>query len=77
MLPGKLDNPVPSLGRPHHAAQGRQFSRRQIAGGRAVGGDHEIGNQVLGAVRLLDFKAADRVAVEDRSCLQDSKLSAP
>ena len=70
VLPGKLDDPVPSFRRADHAPQGRELSRREIAGGHAVGGDHEIRDQVLGAVRLLGLQPANRVAVEDRSCLQ-------
>ena len=47
-----------------------KLSRREIAGRHAVGGDHEIGDQVLGAVGLLGFQPANAVAVENRPGLQ-------
>ncbi len=64
-----LDDARPALRRAHDAAQGRQAAGFEEAGGRAVGGDHEVLDQLLGAVLPLRGEVGDRVAVEDRAAL--------
>ena len=66
VLSGELDDPVPALGRADHAADRREIPRREIPGGHAVGGDHEVLDDVLGAVLSFRFEITDLVAVKDR-----------
>ena len=78
---GDLDDAVPAGRRPHDAANRREAVRVEKARGDAVGGDHEIFDQRLGAIRHLGLQIAQRVAVEvgprlDRRELERSQLVA-
>ncbi len=66
VLPGYLDNPIPAFGDADHTADGREFFGRKETGGNAVGRNHEILNDLLGAVLFFQFKRTDLVAIEDR-----------
>ena len=59
-----LDDALPALGRAHHAAQDRETALLEEAGDHAVGRDHEVLDDLLGAVALLGHLPAHRTAVE-------------
>ena len=58
-------NPIPALRRLHDAAQRRKAARVEKPRGDAVGGDHQVLDQRLGAVR--PFRRARRAACRRRT----------
>ena len=78
---GDVDDALPALRRAHDAAHDREALALEEARDGAVGGDHEVLDQLLGAVALLGREPAHRVAVErglhlDRLELQRTVLVA-
>ncbi len=73
-LAGERDDPFPALGRAHHAAQDGESLCFEEARDDPVGRDHEVLDQVLGAVRLLVRETADGVALELRAHLHGLQL---
>ena len=65
---------APTVRGPHHAAQRRKPLRVEKAGGDAVGGDHQVLDQLLRAIRHLRLDIAQPVAVEDVLDFQRLKL---
>ena len=66
MLARDLDNPAPSFRRPQHAADHRRSSIFEESRGRAVGRDHEVLDQRLGAILLVAPQAGQLLAIEHR-----------
>jgi len=66
VLSREVDDPVPALGRAHDPSDGGEVLRGEIPGGHAVGGDHEILDDLRGAVLVFGFESADVVALKDR-----------
>ena len=54
-----------------------KFLRREIPGGHAVGRDHEILDDLLGAVLPFYFEITDLVAVKDRFRLDGFQTQRP
>jgi len=77
VLLGQLDNAIPTLGSADHATQGGQRLGGKIARRHAVGRDHEIGDDVLGAVAGFHGHLADFIAGEYRFCLQGFETQRP
>ena len=76
-LRGDFHDPVPALGRFHHAPNGGQTLRLERTRDHAIGGDHEILDQLRGAILHLriDFDAA--VFEPDRLCLDRFQIQRP
>ena len=66
MFAGNFDNPLPPFWRAYDAADGGEFSGREIASSHAVRRDHKIFDNLLSTVLLLYFKSTDLVAIEYR-----------
>ena len=65
LLAGNLDDAVPAFGGAHDAPDGGVVFGGQEAGGGAVGGDHEVFDDLHGLIFLFDFEVADLIAIED------------
>src|SRR6185369_7429801 len=57
--------PLPSFGGPHHTPKRWKPFHVEKAGGDAVGGDHQVLDQLLRAIRRPRLDVAQLVAVED------------
>ena len=66
VLQGQCDNSVPAFRRAHHATDRRKLVCCEISGGHAVGGDHEILDDLLGAIRRFHGEVTELVAVKQR-----------
>jgi len=66
---GKLDNPLPAVGAADHPPQRRKFFGLEVSCGDAVGGDHEILNNLLGPVLFFGFQVLEVISVEYWTCL--------
>ena len=71
---GEVDDALPALRGADDAAHHREAPRAEEAGDGAVGGDHEVLDQLLGAVLALGRQAAHRVAGEQRLDLDGLQL---
>src|SRR4029077_7244076 len=66
--------PLPTFGGPHHTPKRWKPLRVEKAGGDAVGSDHQVLDQLLGAIRRPRLDVAQPVAVEDVLDFQRLKL---
>ena len=66
MLCGDLHDSIPSLGNAHHATDGGDISSGEVAHRHAVGGNHEVLDDLLGPVLFLHLQIADFVALKYR-----------
>ena len=66
-LRGQLDDPVPAFGYADHAPQRRKLFGREVSCGNAVGGDHEVLNNVFGPVLFVGFQVLELISVKDRT----------
>jgi hypothetical protein len=71
---GDLDDAPPALGGTDDTAQRGEALLLEEAGDDAVGGDHEVLDQLLGRVLAVLAEVAHRVAVEDRPRLDRLEL---
>jgi hypothetical protein len=73
VCPRELDDAVPALWRTDDAPDGRKVLLGEVSRRHAVGGDHEVLDDLRRAVLPFDVETADVVALEDGpglDCLQ-------
>jgi len=65
----QADDPIPAFGDADDASQRRELLGREVSCGDAVGGDHEVFNDVFGPVPCFGCQILELVSVKDRTCL--------
>src|SRR5262249_61074133 len=67
---GERDDPVPPLWRAQNSANRRKTAALEKLRSRDIGCDHEILDQLLGPILLIQLKVVQPVAIEHRAGLE-------